>query len=398
MRKMIDGMMQDCQGGLVACVILAVCLQPAAAANRLNPTLLSLTTNRWVKLHEPRMKDWSRQAHAGMAYDSKRGTLLIFGSNTHGLDWDNTVHEFDPVAERWVTHYGEAPPASYRADDKGRAIAGEQTYVPWAMHTFGGIAYDPQRDGLIVAARPEHNPIGKKTPAAKIHPSWFYSQTRREWQMLPDSDQAAPKFFGAVAAYDERRGVAVAYRWGGWELISHGGAANDPGAAWVKVSRENHHQMHHSMVYDSRRGNFAVFGDYRNTNDVWIYMPGARPGEEGHWEKRSPGGDACPRAQHFPVAFDREQGVFLLVPGNTEFEVLPNGRERALRAKSNSTFVYDPDTNRYLRLPDADMPALGMNFMMAYDPRHKVFLLVTGGPSEAPTVWALKLDPAGLKR
>ena len=41
---------------------------------------------------------------------------------------------------------------------------------------------------------------------------------------------------------------------------------------------------------------------------------------------------------------------------------------------------------------DADLPPLGMNFMMAYDTRHKVFLLVTGGPEEAPTVWALKLN------
>ncbi|MCK0509197.1 hypothetical protein [Aromatoleum anaerobium] len=396
MRTVIDAVRPACH--VVACAALAFGMSVRAQAADLNTALLDISPNRWVRLHTPAVKEWSRQAHAGMAYDSKRGTLLIFGSNTHGLDWDNTVHEFDPVTARWVTHYPEAPQASYRADDKERAIAGGQRRLPWAMHTFAGVAYDPQRDGLIVAARPEHNPIGKKTPAAKIHPSWFYSQTRREWQMLPDSDQAAPKFFGAAAAYDERRRVAVAYRWGIWELLPQRGTTNGPETAWVKVSRENHHQMHHSMVYDSRRGNFAVFGDYRSTNDVWIYKPGARRGEEGRWEKRTPGGDACPRAQHFPVAFDRDQGVFLLVPGNTEFESLPNGRERARRPKSNSTFVYDPDANRYLRLPGADMPALGMNFMMAYDPRHKVFLLVSGGPSEAPTVWALKLDLAGLKR
>jgi hypothetical protein len=211
--------------------------------------------------------------------------------------------------------------------------------------------------------------------------------------MLPDSDQTPPKFFGATTAYDERRGVAVAYRWGIWELLPRGA-----GHEWVRVSKENHHQMHHSMVYDSRRGNFSVFGDYRNSNTIWTYTPGPRPGDEGRWEERIPSGDPVPRSQHFPVAFDRDQGVFLLVPGNTEFQLQPNGRERARPAKSNSTFVYDPDDNRYIRLRDADMPALGMNFMMAYDSRHKVFLLVTGKAAEPPTVWALKLDLVRLAR
>jgi len=364
---------------------------PALAAS-LNPKLLSLPPNHWVEVHTPATREWSRQAHAGLVYDSRRGTLLVFGSNTHGLNWDNSVHEFDPVAERWVTHYPQATQESYRADGLGRAIAGNPPQ-PWATHTYAGLAFDPQRDGLIVAAQPDHNPIINKVPEAKIHPTWFYSQARHQWQMLPDSAEPSPKFFGAAAAYDERRGVAVAYRHGIWELLPQGA-----GSAWVRVNTESHHQLHYSLVYDSRRGSFAVFGDYKNSKDVWIYTPGARPGEAGHWEQRSPGGDAAPPSQAFPVAFDRDQGVFLLVPGNTSSETMDNGRERARPGKTNSTFIYDPDANRYIHLPEADLPALGMNFMMAYDPRHKIFLLVTGKALEPPTVWALKLDLARLAR
>jgi len=391
MRTVVDTVLQACR--LIPCAALVFGLCGQIAAAELNPALLRLPSNRWVKLDTAPTKGLSRQAHAGLAYDSKRGTLLMFGSNTHGLDWDNSVHEFDPVAARWTTHYPAAPQTSYRADDRGRAIAGEQQIQPWAMHTYAGVTYDPLRDGLVVTARPEHNPIGKKITEARIHPSWFYSQSRRAWQMLPDSELAQPKFFGAAAAYDERRAVAVAYRWGIWELLPRGA-----GHEWVKVGKENHHQMHHSLVYDSRRGNFAVFGDYRNSNSVWTYTPGQLQGDAGRWEERRPGGDPAPRSQHFPVAFDRDQGVFLLAPGNVEFQLQPNGREQALPAKSNSTFVYDPDDNRYIRLRDADMPALGMNFMMAYDQRHKVFLLVTGKAGEAPSVWALKLDLAPLAR
>ena len=392
MRRLAHDMFRTCLAiGLVA---LSACLEAnATETSGLDPELLRLAPNRWVRLNTPPVRDWSRQPHAGLAYDSQRGTLLIFGANTHGLDWDNTVHEFNPTTRRWTTHYPPAPPASYRADDKGRAIAGEQRHQPWAMHTYAAVTYDPLRDGLIVASRPDHNPIGKKIPAATIHPTWFYSQSRREWRMLPDSDRAPPNFFGGAAAYDERRGIAIAYRWGIWELLPRGA-----GLEWTKISTKSHHQMHYSMVYDSRRGNFAVFGDYRNSNEIWIYTPGPRPGAEGRWENRKPDGDSAPRSQHFPVAFDRDQGVFLLVPGNTRVELQPDGRERVLPVRSNSTFVYDPDGNRYLRLHGADMPALGMNFMMAYDIRHKVFLLVTGSASEAPAVWALKLDLAGLGR
>jgi hypothetical protein len=384
---------------LVVVCLITVCLALVPqAADALNPKLLKLPPNRWVELHKPAASDWSRQAHAGLAYDSRRGTLLMFGSNTHGLNWDNTVHEFDPEAESWVTHAPEAPEASYRADSLGRAVAGGQPPQPWATHTYAGLAYDPQRDGLIVAAQPDHNPIIKKIPDAKIHPTWFYSQARHQWQMLPDSNQPPPRFFGAAAAYDERRGIAVAYHWGIWELLPEGPGRDGSGTTWVRVSKENHHHLHYSLVYDSRRGNFAVFGDYQNSNEVWIYTPGQRPGEAGHWEKRVPGGDGAPRSQAFPVAFDRDQSVFLLAPGNTAFESLPSGRERAHQGPTNSTFVYDPDANRYIRLPDADLPALGMNFMMAYDTHHKVFLLVTGKALEAPTVWAMKLDLGRLQR
>lgn len=376
-------------GGLAAAGLAL----PLPAAEALNPKLLALAPNRWVEVHKPASREWSRQAHAGMAYDSRRGTLLIFGSNTHGLDWDNSVHEFDPVTEHWTTHSPPSPPESYRADAQGRAIAGGQAPQPWATHTYGGVAYDPQRDGLIVAAQPDHNPMVRKVPEAKIHPTWFYSQARHQWQMLPDSTEPSPRFFGAAAAYDERRNVAVAYRWGIWELLPQGS-----GSAWVRVSKENHHQLHYSLVYDSRRGNFAVFGDYKNTNEVWIYTPGPRPGEAGRWEQRQPGGDAAPPSQAFPVAFDRDQGVFLLAPNNTTAATLDNGQERSRAGKSHSTFVYDPERNRYTRLPEADLPALDKNFMMAYDTRHKVFLLVTGKASEPPTVWALKLDLGRLSR
>lgn len=352
----------------------------------LNPRLLALKPNTWSLVSQPAKADWRRQTHAGIAYDSRRGTLLIFGSNTHGQDWDNEVHEFDPVNERWATHYPRAPKESYRADAAGRAIAGEGRLLPWAMHTYDNIVYDPGLDAILVSALPEHNPIRKKRPEANIHPTWIYELKTRQWRIFGNNGKPYPKFFAAASAYDSDRDVIAAYKFGMWEI----GPERDE---WEKASTEKHHKMHYMMEYDAKHKKFVVFGDYHNSNDVWAYSPGPRAGDKGVWEKKTPQGESCPPGQHYPVAYDSEHGVFLLVADNKNFNMDKKGRRKpTARARSSSTFVYDFGRNSCTRLPGADLPPQGMNYMMVYDRSHKVFLLVTGDHGKPPAVWALKLD------
>jgi len=71
--------------------------------------LEAIPANQWLRYHQPLYADWRRQGHAGIAYDTQRATFYIFGSNTHGENWDNSVHEFDPETKSWSTHY---PPAN----------------------------------------------------------------------------------------------------------------------------------------------------------------------------------------------------------------------------------------------------------------------------------------------
>lgn len=381
------------QGVLVAGLAgwLGVHAGRAAAAEpgrtALNPRLLALKPNAWTLLSQSTQASWRRQAHAGIAYDSKRGTLLVFGSNTHGLDWDNAVHEFDPVTERWETHYAPAPKTSYRADAAGRAIAGTGRLLPWAMHTYDNIVYDPRLDAVVVSARPEHNPIRKTLPAVKIHPTWIYDLTTRRWRIFENRGEPYPKFFAAASAYDAGRDVIAAYRWGMWEI----GPERD---VWKRATREHHHQIHHTMEYDVRHRKLVVFGDYHNRSGVWVYTPGARAGDAGTWEKKTPKGNSCPPGQHFPVAYDTEHGVFLLVADNTVYteEDARGRRKKTASARTSSTIVYDLGSNRCTRLPAADLQPLGMNYMMVYDRRHKVFLLVTGDHTRPAAVWALRLD------
>jgi hypothetical protein len=359
----------------------------AADGRALNPRLLALKPNTWSRLAQPEQAGWRRQTHAGIAYDSKRGTMLIFGSNTHGLDWDNEVHEFDPVTGRWETHYPRAPKESYRADAAGHAIAGTGRLMPWAMHTYDNIVYDPKLDALVVSALPEHNPIRKDLPEAKIHPAWIYDLKARQWRIFENAGKPYPKFFAAASAYDPDRDVIAAYKWGMWEI----GPGRDE---WKKASGDSHHQMHYTMDYDAKHKKFVVFGDYYNTNAVWTYAPGIRAGDTGKWEKKTQQDASCPPGQHFPVAYDSEHGVFLLVADNIPYaaEDEKGRRKRTGRAQSSSTFVFDLGGNRCTRLPDADLQPLGMNYMMVYDRFHKVFLLVTGDHGKSAAVWALRLD------
>ncbi len=352
----------------------------------LNSRLLTLRPNVWNPLSQPSQADWRRQAHAGIAYDSKRGHLLIFGSNTHGLDWDDTVHEFDPVNASWETHYPPAPKDSYRADEAGHAIAGTDRLLPWAMHTYDNLVYDPVLDALFVSAVPEHNPIRKSVPEARIQPTWIYDLKTRQWRIFANNGKPYPKFFAAASAYDPDRDVIAAYKSGMWEI----GPKRDE---WKKATGESHHKMHYTMDYDTRHKKFVVFGDYDNSNAVWTYTPGARAGERGTWEEMAPEGTSCPPGQHFPVAYDSDHGVFLLVVDNVAYVKDQKGRLKPTgRARSSSTFVYDLDRNRCVRLPSADLGPLGMNYMMVYDRLHKVFLLVTGTRGAPPAVWALRLD------
>lgn len=385
MSRLRGGQAPRLLGLALAAMVLLPAAHSEAPPQSHNPRLLSLKPNTWTLLARATKADWRRQRHAGVAYDSRRGRLLIFGSNTHGLDWDNSVHEFDPLTERWETHYPPAPRESYRADAAGRAVAGTDRLVPWAMHTYDNIVYDPKLDAIVVSALPEHNPIRKKLPEANIHPTWIYDLKTRQWRIFANDGKPYPKFFAGASAYDPDRDVIAAYRWGLWEI----GPARDE---WKKASSEAHHRMHYTMDYDARHRKFVVFGDYHNSNVVWTYAPGARAGAPGRWEKKTPEGESCPPGQHFPVAYDSRQGVFLLVVDNASYREDGKGRrKRTARARSSSSFVYDLGRNRCDRLPDADLEPLGMNYMMAYDARHQVFLLVTGDHGKPPAVWALRL-------
>ena len=181
----------QCLAALIAIVItvfLIGCTNGSDVENQLDNSLylLNLPANRWVKYHELQSGDWWRKGHAGLAYDSTRGSLLVFGSDTHGEDWDNVVHEFIPRRREWVHHGVNAHPDTYKVNSEGHPVAGDMGLAPWAMHTYDGVDYDPILDSLVVVASPDHNPIKKERPKPESNPVWSYQLNEKKWSIFDD--------------------------------------------------------------------------------------------------------------------------------------------------------------------------------------------------------------------
>lgn len=357
----------------VQCIVLVVlgCVGSGVSAEVNRAEIDNLEPNRWHLLHEDTGADWHRQQHAGIALDTLRSRLLVFGSDTHGRNWDNAVRAFDLRKRQWTTLHPAAGPDTYRVNTSDVATAGSDGEQPWAMHTFDTVVYDPSHDTLVVAAAPLHNPKRSKKDGRVKHPTWMYDLARGAWSTV----ESPTNFFGGSAAYDTKRDVVVAYRNGLWEL-------GPERRQWRKIRAGVHHSIHHSMVYDSRRHQLVVFGERGGKKDeIWTYSPSDETGGKGTWTRVVPRGDGCPPDQHFPVAYSASADRFLMV-----LDVRgESGSRKAV------TCSFDPETHKIMRLPGTDLPMQKMNYMMEYDSGSDAFYLVTGRHSRPTRVWVLRL-------
>jgi hypothetical protein len=130
-----------------------------------------------------------RQAHGGSAFDSKRGRIVLFGSDTHGLDWSNSPLYFDIASFAWTRAYPDDDPSTYRVSHDGIPIAGTRPPHPWAMHTFAAVSYDALNDRPVVSSYPQHLERGRFTdalahvwPQIRRHPTWLFDLESQRWR------------------------------------------------------------------------------------------------------------------------------------------------------------------------------------------------------------------------
>lgn len=357
----------------------------AAAAPRLNPILVGLATNQWVKLHAQKPDDKVRfkmQEHGGSCFDTKRCRFVLFGSNTHGRDWTNTPLIFDVVAGEWISLYPSDARETYTTNAAGLPVAGPNGDHPWATHTFGTLNYDPDRDEMVVACWDVHMTPGRFTDAlkhvwgqVKRHPTWTFRFADNKWVPL---DCAAVNYFPHCTAWDSDRKVVVGYGGAGiWEL---GGEPR----AWKKIVGGTLMGWHDNAVYDSRNKAVVVFGSNENSNDIVVYRPAS-----GEHRKMPTPGERPPKDQHNPMCFDPESGRVVVV--------VDRPIEGSAGKAQAETWLYDLATDSWRQITTATLPfGLGMNYCMEYDPLHKVCLLMAPAPSggsTAITLFALKIEP-----
>ena len=354
-----------------------------AAEYDLKKTLIDqLPPNQWIQIHEQKKNDsvrFRRQNHGGCCFDTKRGRLILFGSNTHSKDWKNCLYFFDPVKREWTRSYSPDPKETYKVEN-GIPVAGAQADHPWATHTFGTVVYDSRRDEVVVACYPGHmrpDKWGKAVkhpwPPIEKHHTWVYRMAEKKWVPLPCDPV---HFFPNSAAYDPDTSAVYGHKPGRiyglsgtprkWQLLAKG--ATVPG--WG----------HDNCVYDAGQKKVVIFGSNKNTNHVAVFDP-----EKKQITQPKTAGVRPPADQHNPMAYAANVGKTVVLADRTK-------RKDNAEKDTTETWLYDLAKDQWTRIPTADLPfACGMNFNMAYDPSRKILLLVTGNSRRSTTVWALRI-------
>jgi hypothetical protein len=364
--------------GLILASTTAVAAESGQPAK--NPRLVQLPSNRWVELHVQQPDDdirLRRQGHGGSCFDTKRGRLILFGSDTHGKNWENSPLVFDPVTATWRRLYPFDPPETYHVTEEGIPVAGKLGKHPWAMHTFGAVVYDPQRDEMVVACYPAHmvpgrftNALEKVWPKVRQHPTWTFDLAARKWRPL----KCEPvHFFPYCAAYDRNRQVILGHRPEGVYELS-----GEP-RRWKRLTQRTFLRgWHTNCVFDARHKALVVYGHNENRNDVEVFFP-----VTGEHRLMPTPGTRPPEDQHNPMAFE---------PAIGQTVVVVDGSTGGADATVAETWLYDLGKDSWSQLSTATLPVgCGMNYNLEYDPNHECLLLVTGGYRQQTAVWALKI-------
>lgn len=350
--------------------------------------LQNLPIGEWVTLHKQRASDtvfFARQDHGGGTFDTKRGQLILFGSDTHGYgdiagkNWLNSLFFFDPVAGEWTQSYPHDSLDTYQVNAEGIPVAGANGDHPWAMHTYGAVSYDAKLDQVVVSSHPAHLVPGKFTyiledvwPKIRRHPTWTYDLQTERWTYLAAE---AESFFHHATAYDADRSVIVGYRGDGVFELS-----GSP-RRWLKVQERGLLAPDNNLVYDAKHKALVIFGGGGYTNDVAIYDPAT-----GRHEIMPTPGIRPPNTRHVPMAFHPGIGKSVMlvqrIAGNDPL------------AGTTETWVYDLGEDTWARIETADLDmGIYRNYNLEYDPIHNILLFVPNpyGPLSLTRVLALRL-------
>jgi hypothetical protein len=364
----------------------------------LNPCLLALPVGKWIQIHRQSKQHavrFSLQHHGGSTFDTRRGRIILFGSDTHDAlrfgngELINSPLAFDVAKLRWTRYYPSDPIQTYSVNRSGIPVAGFANNHPWAMHTYGAVNYDHKRDEIVVSSDPRHMEPGRFVDSVshlwnriKYHPTWVFSFRTNRWRTL---NTVPRSFFLYSTVYDSDQGKIIGYDSDGvFELSGRN-------RKWRQISRRSSAARHSNSIYDSKHKAVILFGggyDAGTTNDIVVFWPKSRRHRTMPTPGKRPRQDA-----HVPMAYHPvlERTAVLI----DEDAMLLTSRLR--NRSSAQIWLYDLATDKWTMPKGGRLPlGLGMNYNMEYDPGHNLLLTVARDEKNRTTVWALRLErPSG---
>lgn len=211
-----------------------------------------LSTAPQDSVSAPLTSIYTKSAHAGTVWDSRRNIMWTFGAETHNISMDNAVYGWRASDGLFVKHYDGDPKSGYMMDANGVYWSSAAKDKPWGMHTYRRMRMVPGTDEFEVLYDPfEHagmlpqvyeNPAmsGKDDRKPVI---WYYNVVTGKWRY--ESFGQAASFINAYYAYPV--GYDDTYGWFGgdgsfWTSLSKNGNYSR-----LSVSGKSNNQYHSFM-------------------------------------------------------------------------------------------------------------------------------------------------------
>ena len=335
----------------------------------------SIPFNKWVRL--PGCGQAPRKVfHGASALAEDRNQVFFFGADTHDNDYDNSVYRLDLPTLKWSKDYEADPIEEYLLTREGYAVT--TSGRPWAMHTFDALDYVPEIQSLICTSSPRH---AHKALERLSHQSgrdlfesgvtWQYHLDSREWQLIKTQ---SPNLFARGQVWDPV----------GHQLIGHNGESTfhyDPHhRQWTPYLEPSVPGWHRKLVFDTYAGKVLSLGHNGGSSDLWSYSP-----KSIVWKKITTHIQPLP-ADGATMAYDIHQSILLYLANDSPNQYSnPSGK--------SATFIYSSENQTWTRLSIQSPPLYGMNYLMQYDPSHRVFLHFERAPDSQGkiTIWAFSI-------
>jgi hypothetical protein len=289
----------------------------------IDSTALSSRTEASWSLRVPSTTNPDGRSYFGMAYDSARNRVVVFGGLTDGVGVTQDTWEWD--GETWVNRTPTGLKPSKRSN--------------FAM------VYDSARGRVLLFG-------GADVNAQPLGDTWEWDGT--SWvEVTPASGSPTPRNDYAMA-YDSARGRVVLF--GGYASGFSQETWEWDGAAWNQVfpfGQSPDPRFFSAMAYDAARQKMVLFGGFGGSGqDTWEY-------DGTSWSNVTPAGASPdPRTEHAMIYDSARQKVVLFggrssgnfVADSWEWNgtdwapVTPSGKSPAARAEH--AMVYDSALHR----------------------------------------------------